>query len=88
VALGPRELDVLRLVAPGLSNAEITGQMFLSTATVKSHVAWMLAELDVRDHVSSSYSPMSRGSPSPAGRSLRYWEPGVTRPASYAVTTS
>jgi DNA-binding NarL/FixJ family response regulator len=49
--LSPRELEVLRLLAQGLSNAEIAGELFLSEATVKSHVAHTLNKLDVRDRV-------------------------------------
>jgi DNA-binding NarL/FixJ family response regulator len=47
--LSERELDVLRLLARGLSNAEIGTQLYLSDATVKSHVARILHKLDLRD---------------------------------------
>jgi DNA-binding NarL/FixJ family response regulator len=49
--LSDRELGVVRLVAQGLSNAEIAGTLFLSEATVKSHVARILAKLALRDRV-------------------------------------
>jgi DNA-binding NarL/FixJ family response regulator len=49
--LSERELEVVRAVAEGLSNAEIAAKLYLSEATVKSHVARVLAKLSLRDRV-------------------------------------
>ncbi|HEX4017218.1 MAG TPA: response regulator transcription factor [Frankiaceae bacterium] len=45
--LTPREIDVVRLIADGLSNKQVARQLFVSEATVKTHLNHVLAKLDV-----------------------------------------
>jgi DNA-binding NarL/FixJ family response regulator len=46
-----RELDVFRLIARGLSNAEIGQELYISDTTVKTHITHILQKLDLRDRV-------------------------------------
>jgi DNA-binding NarL/FixJ family response regulator len=49
--LTERELEVFRLIARGLSNAEIGEQLYISDTTVKTHITHILQKLDLRDRV-------------------------------------
>ena len=49
--LSERELDVFRLIARGLSNAEIAQELYISDTTVKTHITHILQKLNLRDRV-------------------------------------
>ncbi|MFG3685504.1 response regulator transcription factor [Micromonospora sp. CB01531] len=59
--LSAREIDVLRLVARGLTNAEIGTALFISEATVKTHMYRVFTKLDVTDRTAAVTTAMARG---------------------------
>ena len=56
-----REIDVLRLIAAGRSNAEIGAELFVSSETVKTHVSRILAKLDARDRTQAVIAAYESG---------------------------
>jgi NarL family two-component system response regulator LiaR len=59
--LTEREIDVLRLIAKGLSNAEISDRLFLSDGTVRNHVSSILAKLGLSDRTQAAVIAIQHG---------------------------
>jgi DNA-binding NarL/FixJ family response regulator len=65
--LSDREVEVLQLMARGLSNHEIAKELFLSSTTVKTHVSHILTKLGVRDRVQAVVEAYDSGIVAPRG---------------------
>jgi DNA-binding NarL/FixJ family response regulator len=65
--LTPRELEILGLVARGLSNQDIADELFISQATVKTHFTRVLSKLDLRDRAQAVVIAYETGLVQPGG---------------------
>ena len=65
--LTSREVDVLRLMARGLTNNEIAGELVISEVTVKSHIGRIFTKLDLRDRAAAIIYAFDHGLAAPGG---------------------
>ncbi len=70
-SLSPRELEILRLLASGFSNAELAAHFFVSEATVKTHLTHVFRKLGVRDRVQAVIAAYDVGLVRPAAHADR-----------------
>ncbi len=77
VALSERELEVLRRIASGQSNAEMAQSMFLGVSTVKTYVNRLLTKLDLRDRTQAAVYAYEHGLVRPGDRPGRPGRPGT-----------
>ncbi len=84
--LTPRELEVLRLMAHGLSNADLAVELTPSEATIKTHVARILAKLQLRDRVQAVVAAHETGLVGPAASGPDGDRPGSRSPARSGVS--
>jgi DNA-binding NarL/FixJ family response regulator len=70
-ALSERELEILRLLASGLSNAELASQLYLSEPTIKTHLSSIFRKLSVRDRVQAVIAAYDAGLVTPAVQPTR-----------------